>query len=93
MSVFYLARKLMVVVLFASFSVLGVAQTTTVEGKITATTGQRIEVQFADGSKQWFSVLNSDAVIESSLLGKRVTGVVVKRGDASVLQSIVFSNQ
>ena len=93
MSFFELTRRIAAVVLIASFAVVVGAQTPTIEGKITATVGQRVEIQFADGTKQWFSVMNADAIIESSLVGKRVMGVAVQRGDTTILQSPVFSNQ
>lgn len=86
-------RRITALVLFASFVVAVKAQTFGVDGKVTATVGQRIEIQFADGSKQWFSVMNADALIESSLVGKRVVGTAVKRGDTVVLQSPVFRSQ
>lgn len=84
--------KIGIVAILYGTTLAVMAQTAQIVGEITKIQGQRLEITVNNSTKQWFSVRNADAVLNSSLVGKKVTSDVTKVGDSIVLVKPTFSN-
>jgi hypothetical protein len=84
--------KILAAVLTLTMSGLAFTQSIPVAGTIVSITGQRAQVQLADGTKRWFSIRKTDAALTPANVGKKISGTATHVGDADMLGHVSIAN-